>query len=282
MNLPKLDKKWRLTAIITSMTLFLAACGRSNVREPITENSTGLWDRGIVYNLSLFINWLADLFGGSYGMAIIVITLIIRVLLIPLTMYQMKSTEKMQMVQPEMQALQQKYSSKDPETQRQLQAELAKLNEKYDYNPFASFIPLFIQLPILMALYQAISRTEMISTGEFLWFKLGEADPYFILPLIAAVLTWYNSKLTIIGSPTQNSSTAMMQWMMPALILFMGLTLPSAIALYWVASTGFSIVQMLVMNNPYKKRDAREEKLRQERDLQRRLEKAKRNPRKKK
>ena len=71
-----------------------------------------------------------------------------------------------------------------------------------------------------------------------------------------------------------------MQWIMPLLILFMGVSLPSAIAIYWVASTGFMIIQTLLLNNPYKKREAREEEARKKRDLQRRLEKAKRHPRK--
>ena len=70
----------------------------------------------------------------------------------------------------------------------------------------------------------------------------------------------------------------MMQWTMPVMILFMGVTLPSAISLYWVASTGFTILQTLVMNNPFKKRDAREDQIRKEKELERRLEKAKRNP----
>ncbi|MCZ0717581.1 membrane protein insertase YidC [Aerococcus kribbianus] len=270
----------RLLTLIMPIILFLAACGRS-VREPITENSTGLWDRGIVYNLSRIIIWFSDLFGGNYGLGIIAVTLIIRILLIPLTMYQMKSTEKMQAVQPEMQALQKKYSSKDPETQRKLQEEMGKLNEKYDYNPFAAFIPLLIQLPILMALYQSISRTEAIATGNFLWAQLGTPDPYLIFPIIAAILTWYNSKLMMIGSPTQNGSTAVMQWVMPLMILFMGISLPAAIALYWVTSTGVTIIQTLVLNNPYKKRQERQAQAAKEKDLARRLEKAKRNPRKK-
>ncbi|MCI7239756.1 membrane protein insertase YidC [Aerococcus suis] len=278
MKLKTNKRMWRLTALIASVSLFLAACGQS-VREPITENSTGIWDRGIIYNLSRFIIWLADILGDNYGLAIIVITLIIRIILIPLTIYQNKTTEKMQIVQPEMQELRQKYSSKDPETQEKLQTELAKLNEKYDYNPFASFLPLIIQLPILMALYQAISRTEVISHSHFLWMQLGQPDPYFIVPIIAALLTWYNSKLMMIGTPNP-SQGAVMQWIMPLLILFMGVSLPSAIAIYWVASTGFMIIQTLLLNNPYKKREAREEEARKKRDLQRRLEKAKRHPRK--
>ena len=90
MKLKTNKRMWRLTALIASVSLFLAACGQS-VREPITENSTGIWDRGIIYNLSRFIIWLADILGDNYGLAIIVITLIIRIILIPLTIYQNKT-----------------------------------------------------------------------------------------------------------------------------------------------------------------------------------------------
>lgn len=268
---------WKILVITMMAVIFLAACGTS----PIDENSTGLWDRYIVYNFSRIIVWLSDIF-GNYGVGIIAFTLIIRIILIPLTKYQMQSTEKMQMMQPELKALQEKYASKDPETQQKLQEETAKLNEKYDYNMWSGCLPMLIQLPILMALYQSISRTEVLSQEHFLWLELGKPDQLFILPIIAAVLTWYNTRLTTIGTPNSNSSMAMMQWTMPVMILFMGITLPSAISLYWVASTGFTILQTLLMNNPYKKRDAREEQIRKEKELERRLEKAKRNPKGKK
>ncbi|MEC1385975.1 membrane protein insertase YidC [Aerococcus viridans] len=264
---------WKILAITMMAVIFLAACGTS----PIDENSTGLWDRYIVYNFSRIIVWLSDIF-GNYGVGIIAFTLIIRIILIPLTKYQTQSTEKMQMMQPELKALQEKYASKDPETQQKLQEETAKLNEKYDYSMWSGCLPMLIQLPILMALYQSISRTEIISQGHFLWLELGVPDQLFVIPIIAAILTWYNTRLTTIGTPNSNPSMAMMQWTMPVLILFMGVTLPSAISLYWVASTGFTILQTLVMNNPFKKRDAREEQIRKEKELERRLEKAKRNP----
>lgn len=278
MKIDILNKKWRLWLSIVMTIVFLTACGTT----PIDASSTGFWDRYIIFNFSRVIIWLSELFAGNYGLGIIIFTLIVRVVLIPLTMYQTTSTEKMQAMQPELKALQQKYASKDPETQEKLQEETAKLNEKYEYNPWMGCLPLLIQFPILIALYQSISRTEVLQSGNFLWMELGHPDPYFVFPILAAVLTWYSTRLTMIGNPNSNTSIAMMQWTMPAMILFMGITLPSAISLYWVASTGFTIGQTLILNNPYKKRDAAEEKEKQQRDLERRLEKARRNPRGKK
>ncbi|AMC00046.1 hypothetical protein AWM75_04700 [Aerococcus urinaehominis] len=273
--------KLKLAGLLASVSLFLAACATST--EPINAQSTGFWDRYIVYNMSRLIIWLSEAFGGNYGIGIILITLIIRVLLIPLMQYQMKSQEKMQEVQPEIQALQEKYASKDPETQEQLRIEMAKLQEEHDYNPWAGCLPMLIQLPILMALYQSISRTEILRQEHFLWFQLGQPDPYFILPIIAACLTWYSMRLNTVANPAAGKGQmAMMQWTMPAMILFMGLGLPSAISLYWVANTGFTVLQTLLLNNPYKKREARLAEEAKTRDLERRLEKARRNPRGKK
>lgn len=274
----KNNKKWHLFLLISLMILVLTACGTN----PIDANSTGLWDRYIIYNFSRMITWLSGILNHNYGLGIIAFTFIVRVILIPLTFYQTKGTDKMQAMQPELKALQAKYASKDPETKEKLQEETAKLNEKYEYNPWTGCLPMLIQFPILIALYQAISRTEILQSGHFLWMEMGQSDPYFILPVLAGLLTWYSTRLTMIGSPTSNSQMAIMQWTMPAMILFMGITLPSAIALYWVASTGFTIVQTLIMNNPYKKRKVIEQNEQQELEKIHRLEKARRNPRGKK
>lgn len=264
--------------LLLALPIFLAGC-RVNT-EPITANSTGLWDRYIIYNLSQLINWVAHLFGDNYGISIIIVTIIVRLVLIPLYHYQMKSSEVMQAIQPEMQVLREKYASKDIETQQKLQEELRALNKKHNYNPISSFLPLILQLPILMAFYEAIRRTEAISSAHFLWMQLGLRDPYFILPIIAAILTFYNTKLMTISSGTNNPSMNVMQWAMPIMILLMGASLPSALALYWVVGTAFSIGQLLLLNNPYKKRDQRLAKEKHERKLQRELNRARKNPRK--
>ena len=82
-------KKWLQIILLLSIVLVLTACG--NVNEPISAESTNLWDRYIIYNLSQFIIWLSNLFGGSYALGIIIFTILIRALLIPLTKMQLKS-----------------------------------------------------------------------------------------------------------------------------------------------------------------------------------------------
>ncbi|MFL2101240.1 membrane protein insertase YidC [Desemzia sp. FAM 23989] len=281
-----MKKRKRLLLLLgmLGLTVVLAACGTS----PITSDSTGFFDRYVIYNFSQVIIWLSNLFGGNYGIGIIAFTLIIRIILLPLTYYQTKSSRKMTDVQPQLKALQEKYSSKDAETKEKLQAETSKLYEEAGVNPAAGCLPLLIQMPVLIALYQSINRTEVLSTGDFLWANLGTPDPYFILPVLAALLTLATSKLSSMSQAGSNPTTAIMTYMMPIMILFISISLPSAVSLYFVVSNGFSVAQTLLFNNPFKIKKERQEKedaeRQREKDRQRALklaQKTKRNVKKK-
>src|SRR5690606_1808941 len=112
--------------------------------------------------LSLMINYFADMFSDSFGWAIVVVTIIISLIILPLNLQQIKISQVMQAIQPELKALQEKYSSKDAKTQQKLQEETMKLFQKHGVNPFSGCLPIFIQMPILIAMYHAIMRTEEI------------------------------------------------------------------------------------------------------------------------
>src|SRR5690606_29143446 len=154
--------------------------------------------------------YFADMFSGSFGWAIVVVTIIIRLIILPLNIKQIKSSQAMQAIQPELKALQEKYSSKDAKTQQKLQEETMKLFQKHDVNPFSGCLPIFIQMPILIAMYHAIMRTEEIKQGTFLWFSLGSPD--YILPIIAGIFTFIQQKLMMAGtSAQQNPQLAVMR-----------------------------------------------------------------------
>ena len=108
-----------------------------------------------------------------------------------------------------------------------LQAEMNALYKREGINPYASLLPILIQLPIMMALYQAISRTEVLKTGHFLWFQLDQPDPYFILPVLAAVTTFVTTWLSMKMQDTGGAGKVMM-YVMPVIILLMSLGLSSA------------------------------------------------------
>ena len=267
----KKTKRVLSLAAIGSLTLFLAACSN----KPVTSHSTGLWDHYIVYNFSQFIIWLSNNCGG-YGMGIIIFTIIIRVLLLPLMFYQTKSMLKTQELAPKLKAIQKKYSSRDRESMVKMQEETSKLYKEAGVNPWASMLPLIIQLPIMWALYQAIWRTPQLRHGTFLWLQLGHTDPYYILPVLAALFTFLSSWLSMASMPERNAMTSAMTWFMPIMVFFMALGFSSAITLYWVVSNAFQVVQTLLLQNPFKIRREREAKEKQAKARKRKLEKAKR------
>lgn len=256
----KHKKRLLFSLLFLGLVLILTGCGQqAGQAEPITAQSEGLWDGVILYSFSRMIIWISDLFGGSYGAGIIVFTLIIRILLIPVSLYQTKSTRKMSELNPEIQALREKYDTSDKEEMEQFNEAQARLYEEKGVNPYASCLPLLIQTPLLIALYQAISRTPVISQSEFLWVNLGEPDPYYILPILAAILAFANSKLMTMTQDSSQPGMGAMTYVMPIMIFVISFRLASALSLYFVVSNAFMVVQTLVFNNPFQLRREKEE-----------------------
>lgn len=264
----------RLAAVISvlGLTLFLSGCST----DPVNAQSTGIWDHYIVWNFIRAIEALSNIFGHNYGWGIVVFTIIVRIVILPLMIYQMRSMRKTSELQPKLKELQAKYPDRDVESMQKMREEQQKLYAEAGVNPVAGCLPILVQMPILIALYQAIYRSETLKTGHFLWMQLGGRDPYFILPVLAALFTFATSWLSVKSQPEQNMMTTMMTYGMPLIIFFTALNVPAALSLYWVITNAFSVVQTLVINNPFKIQREREEKKRAEKARQRKLEKAKR------
>lgn len=273
----KKSRRIIMLVLLLGIVFVLSGCtGGTGSMEPITAESEGIWDGLILYNLSRVIIWISELMGGNYGLGIIVFTLLIRIILIPATRYQMKSTQKMSDLAPQMQELKEKYDTKDKEQLEEYNEAVSRLYEENDANPYASCLPLLVQTPILIALYQTISRTPIISASDFLWVNLGQPDPYFILAVLAALLAFANSKLTMMNTPSQPGSGAMV-YAMPLMIFFISFRLASALSLYFVVSNGAMVAQTFLLNNPFKRRKEMEEKEAAEQEAeQRRLRALKR------
>jgi len=236
-----------------SVLFLLTGCTETNVE--ITSESEGFWNEYIVYPISLLITKIAELFGGNYGWGIIGITILVRLILLPLMIKQTKSTKAMQAIQPEMQKLKEKYASKDAATQQKLQQETMALFQKHGVNPLAGCLPLLVQMPILIGIYHAIMRTRAIAADSFLWFDLGDKDPYFILPLVAGATTFLQQKMMMAGQEN-NPQMAMMLWMMPIMIVVFAINFPAALSLYWVVGNVFMIVQTYFIKGPDLKKNA--------------------------
>lgn len=241
--------KKRILLIMGLLLMMTLLTGCMEYDQPITEESKGFWNEYIVYPLSLLIVKMAEWLGGSFGLSIIAVTLIIRFAILPLMIKQTKSSKAMQALQPEMQKLKEKYSSKDQKTQQKLQQETMALFQKHGVNPLAGCFPLIVQMPILIGFYHAISRTREIAEHNFLWFDLGSPDPYYILPLVAGATTFIQQKMMMAGQEA-NPQMAMMLWLMPIMIIVFAINFPAALSLYWVVGNLFMIVQTYFIKGP--------------------------------
>ncbi len=131
------------------------------------------------------------------------------------------------------------------------------------------------QLPILLALYSSILRTPELQVGKFLWMELGKHDPYFVMPILSALLTLATSYISSMQQPETNATTKIMTFVPAIMILIVGLNLPSALTIYWVASNLFQLAQTFIFQNPLKYRREIREKEQLERNRRRKLNKAK-------
>ncbi|WP_407939209.1 membrane protein insertase YidC [Oceanobacillus salinisoli] len=234
------------------MVLLLSGC--MEVDQPITSESEGIWNQIFVYPLSWVIIKIAEIFNNSYGLSIIIVTIFLRLLIVPLSIKQIKSSRAMQEVQPKLKEIQKKYSSKDANTQQKLQQETMKVMQEHNVNPLAGCLPIFVQMPILIAMYHAIVRTEEISNYSFLWFELGSPD--FVLPILTGVFTFIQQKLMMSTNTAMNANPQiamqmkMMLYVMPIMITVMAFFFPAALALYWVTGNIFMIFQTVLINKP--------------------------------
>ena len=183
---------------------------------------------------------LTDLAGvGSYGLAIILLTVIIKMLLYPLTVKQVKSMKAMQELSPKMKKIQEKYKD-NPQV---MQQKIGALYQEAGVNPLAGCLPLLIQMPILMGMYYALFNFTYPSAeaAKFLWLpSMSEADPLYILPILSALTTFLQQKMT---TTEMNQQMKIMMTVMPLFIGWISLSFPSGLVLYWVTMNVVQIAQ---------------------------------------
>jgi YidC/Oxa1 family membrane protein insertase len=200
------------------------------------------------------ILWLLRWFNGythNYGVAIILLTVITKVVFFPLTIKSMRSMKAMQALQPQINALRSKYKS-DPQ---RIQRETMELYKEHRVNPLGGCLPMVVQIPVFYALYVALSVAVEIQNAPFVCFgrlfgmdlwicDLAAQDPTYVLPILMGVSMFVQQKMTpTMGDPRQ----AKMMLLMPVVFTFMFLNLPSGLVLYWTLSNVFQIAQQLYM-----------------------------------
>ncbi|OEF97561.1 YidC/Oxa1 family membrane protein insertase [Desulfuribacillus alkaliarsenatis] len=230
-----MSKKIIILFLVLALTVFISGCSIEEMQNRDLSESTGLW-WSFVKLLSTLMDDIEDVI-GSYGISILIVTVLIRFIVLPFMIKQIKSMRAMQKLQPEMNKIKEKYKN----NQEKLNQETMKLFQTHNVNPLAGCLPLLIQMPILIAFYQAIMYNPDIREASFLYLQLGERDPFYIIPILAAATTYWQQKTMSINM--DNPQTKMLLYLMPAMILFISATLPSALGLYWVYSNLFSVVQ---------------------------------------
>lgn len=239
---------WMILSLV-SVALLLSGC--TEFDQPISSKSEGFWNEFIVWPLVSVIKYFADLL-GTYALGIIAVTIIIRLVILPLTIKQVKSSKKMQEIQPKMKELQRKYASKDAVTQQKYQQEMMALMQNSGVNPAAGCLPMLIQMPILIGFYHAISRmnaTPAFDLGTFLIFPL--AEPSIVLAILAGLIQFV---VLMTGPAMDNPQMKVMMYIMPVMIMIFGSVLPAALSLYWVVGNIISVIQNLVIYKPWNRK----------------------------
>ncbi|MFH1487161.1 MAG: YidC/Oxa1 family membrane protein insertase [Chloroflexota bacterium] len=227
---------------------------------------TGITDVWNTFLLEPMLNSLIVLYGllfENFGLAIIVFTIIVRLLMLPLTLKQLHASKAMSSITPKMQEIQKKYA-KD---RKRISQEQMRLYKEHGVNPAGCLVPTIVQFPIWIGLYQSIIQAipptpdallelaqhlyswlpavhEAVPLANgFLWLTLSKPDPTPIMAILVAGTMWVQQKMMTMPStdPKQQSINNMMQWTMPAMFGFFTLQFPSGLALYWVVSNGLSI-----------------------------------------
>lgn len=178
---------------------------------------------------------------GNFTLSIVLLTIVVKLLLLPLTLKQDKSMRAMKDLQPEMEEIKKKFPNKQDQ-----QMKMAELYKEKKINPVAGCLPLLIQMPILIALYRVFQNPNNIPSGaHFLMWELSKPDPAFIkvLPLLNGVLTFLQQKLMSTGNTDDNPMAKQMLIMMPIMLTFISWKMPVGLLIYWVSSSAISIIQ---------------------------------------
>ncbi|HHU76859.1 MAG TPA: membrane protein insertase YidC [Firmicutes bacterium] len=181
---------------------------------------------------------------NNYGLAIIMLTAVVNIVTLPLTRKQLQASKKMQDIQPELKKIQEKYKH-DKEKLNQATMEFMRENK---VNPLGGCLPLIVQFPILIAVFQLLRDPNLITkttsdfSPYFLFWDLTKSDPHYVLPIIAAVLTFFQQRL-IITDPKQK----MMLYIFPVMIMVISVSFPAGLVLYWLTNSVFAIVNHLTM-----------------------------------
>ncbi|MFQ6001309.1 MAG: YidC/Oxa1 family membrane protein insertase [Anaerolineae bacterium] len=228
-----------------------------------------LWTTIILEPMINLLVLLYSLLFNNFALAIVGLTILIRLITYPLLRQQLRSLKAMQELSPKLQALQKKYEK----NREKLTEETMKLYREHGVNPAGGCLPMLIQMPVWIGLYQSIyqvlgetpeqlmnlsqhiyhsvpflyeiARRAIPLNSRFLWLNLARPDPYYILPILVVAVFWLQQRMSTVPSadPQQASMNQTMSIMMPIMFGFFTLQVSSGLAIYWVVSGVLGIIQ---------------------------------------
>ncbi len=196
--------------------------------------------------LFLFLHFIYN-YVQNWGLAIIILTILLRIVLFPLNHKSLKAMKKMSELAPEIEKLKKKYA-KDPQ---KLQEEIMKLYAESGANPMSGCLPIVAQIPIFIALYNVIMVTVELKNAPFmLWIKdLSDKDPYYVLPILMGLSMIAQQWIT----PSSDKNQKMIMYIMSGVFTFMFMNFPSGLVLYWFTNNILGLIQSLIINKSMKK-----------------------------
>jgi len=261
-----MKKKFLVTAMMIATVLFLTGCAAGPVeRLPLTpNNASGFWESFFVLPLTQFITWLHSILGGSLGLAIILATVLSRLVVMPLTLRSMSMSAKMQELAPEQEKIKKKYANKpDRESQMKMQQEIGALFRESGVNPMAGCLPMLIQMPIMIAFFQSMQRHPLIATVDesVLFFGLNLAEiggiaNYIFAALVAGLMFYSQKKMQQkqkaqgIGNNPMAGSMGMMNIGFAVMMFMVVISTNLAMGLFFLVGQIMANVQSIIMKKP--------------------------------
>jgi len=197
------------------------------------------------------LEWFHNLV-GNWGWAIVLVTLLIKLILFPLSYKGMMSMQKLKDLAPQMKELKEKYS-KDPQ---KMNAKMMEMYKKNGANPMGGCLPMLLQIPIFFAIYRVLLNAVELQGAEWmLWITdLSLKDPFFVLPILMGVSMWYQQRITP-STMTDPMQQKIFQWL-PVVMTIFFVTFPAGLVLYWLVNSIFTIAQQYVINSAFEKQKA--------------------------
>ena len=228
-----------------------------------SKNYNGLWVQLFVMPLAWVIVKIGTLV-KSYGVSVMIVGLLIRLILMPFSIKATKQSQNMQKAQKDLNRLEEKYKNRtDNDAMMQKSQEMMMIYQKYKINPISGCLLAIIQLPLLFAFLEAINRTPAIFENKFLVFEMGTTVPkgiasgnyWYIILIILILGTTYLSFRKTLKDQSLSQQGGQMKftlYFMLVIIAFASFSLPTALGLYWIASSTFTIVQNLLVERKKK------------------------------